>query len=739
MSKRILAVLLVLVLALGLMGTGAFAAEGDIVILHTNDVHCGLHDGLGYDGLAAYMKEMEAEYGADNVTLIDAGDAVQGAAIGTLSEGEYLIDIMNYLGYDFLVPGNHEFDYKGVPRLLELDAMSDVGYYACNFIDLQTGEPVFDAYKLITYGETTVAYVGICTPETFTKSTPAYFQDEDGNFIYSFCEGNNGQDLYDAVQKAIDDAKAEGADYVIAVGHLGDSEESAPWRSEDVIANVSGLSAFIDGHSHSTVSGKAVTDKDGNTVLLNQTGTELAAIGKIVLSADGSVTAELITGYTEKDPETTEFIAGIEAEYEDLTNEVVANTDIALTTMGADGNRAVRNKETNLGDLCADSIRYAVDSDIAILGGGGIRADLPVDHTDPESENYIAGAKAGDITYGDILAVHPYNNSLCSAEITGAQLLDVLEMSCFATPGESGGFMQVSGLTFTIDTSVPTPVVTDEKGQFVEIPEGAARRVSDVMVNGEPLDLDKTYTLGSTGYYLKEAGDGFTMLTTLPLVQEDVQLDSQALIAFFDYLGADGLEDYADPAGQGRITILEAPEQGFTDVEEGDYFYDAVLWAVENGITEGTTDTTFGPDESCTRGQMVTFLWRAAGSPEPETTENPFTDVVEDAYYYKAMLWAVENGITEGTSDTTFGPEETVTRDQAVTFLYRAAGSPEPATIENPFTDLVEDAYYYNAVLWAVENDITTGTTTTTFGPEEPCIRGQVVTFLYRSNQAAAA
>ena len=262
--------------------------------------------------------------------------------------------------------------------------------------------------------------------------------------------------------------------------------------------------------------------------------------------------------------------------------------------------------------------------------------------------------------------------------------------------------------------------MTDEKGQFVEIPRGPRAGVSDVMVNGEPLELDKTYTLGSTSYYLKEAGDGFTMLTTLPLVQEDVQLDSQALIAFFDYLGADGLEDYADPAGQGRITILESLSRASPMWKKGTTSMTRCCGPWRTASPREPRTPTFGPDESCTRGQMVTFLWRAAGSPEPETTENPFTDVVEDAYYYKAMLWAVENGITEGTSDTTFGPEETVTRDQAVTFLYRAAGSPEPATIENPFTDLVEDAYYYNAVLWAVENDITTGTTTTTFGRRNP-------------------
>ena len=169
----------------------------------------------------------------------------------------------------------------------------------------------------------------------------------------------------------------------------------------------------------------------------------------------------------------------------------------------------------------------------------------------------------------------------------------------------------------------------------------------------------------------------------------------------------------------------------FTDVPANAYYADAVSWAVLNGVTKGTSETTFSPNASCTRAQAVTFLWRAAGSPEPASTRNPFTDVKSDAYYYKAVLWAVEQGITVGTTDTTFSPNATCTRAQIVTFLWRDSGS-EAVQTAVPFEDVKRGMYYYNAVTWAVKNGITSGTTATTFSPNNDCTRAQIVTFLYR-------
>ena len=207
----------------------------------------------------------------------------------------------------------------------------------------------------------------------------------------------------------------------------------------------------------------------------------------------------------------------------------------------------------------------------------------------------------------------------------------------------------------------------------------------------------------------------------------------------------DGTYTFTQPSSKVTITPVFVKEGGepttppadndnpFADVKNGDYFYNPVLWAAKENITSGTTDTTFSPNESCTRGQTVTFLWRAAGSPEPTTTVNPFTDVKESDYFYKAVLWAYENGITQGTSVAEFSPNATVSRGQTVTFLYRFAG--ENTNGENPFTDVQAGDYYYDSVLWAYGNDITSGTSVATFSPNEDCLRGQIVTFLYRCNK----
>ena len=552
-SKRALSVLLAMTAALSLSAPALAAGPadpkaGDIVILHTNDVHCGIEDGLSYAGVAAYAKELEAVVGEENLTLVDAGDAVQGGPIGTLTQGEYLVDIMNQVGYDIFTPGNHEFDYQ-IPRLLELTGMMDAQVVSSNFVDLSTGESVFSPYAVLDYGEVQVGYVGITTPESFTKSTPAYFQDENGNYIYGFCEGNSGQDLYDNVQASVDAARAEGADYVVAVAHLGVEETSAPWRSTDVIANTTGIDVMIDGHSHTAIDGQAVANEAGETVLLNQTGTKLAAIGQIVIDpATDEITAGLVTDYANRDADTQAFLDTINAEFDDVLSQVVARTDVALTTVDpTTGARIIRNLETNLGDLCADAYRSVLDADVALVNGGGIRADIP----------------AGDITYGQIISVHPYSNQATSVRATGQQLLDALEMGARNTPGENGGFLQVSGMTYTIDTTVPSSVVTDDKGNFLRV--DGEYRVKDVTVNGAPLDLTATYVVAAHDYMLLDGGDGMVMFQGDEVVKDRVMPDNEVLIQYIrDGLGGAVGAQYADPYGQGRITVLtqtEAPEQ----------------------------------------------------------------------------------------------------------------------------------------------------------------------------------
>ena len=552
MKRKILALALVLVLLLAGCGSAAPAEtpapaesaapaensaylglDNDIVILYTNDVHCGVDDNLGYAGLAAVKNALEAQ--GKHVVLVDNGDAVQGDTIGTLSNGEYIIDIMNEAGYDVATPGNHEFDY-GMDQFLALTEKANFPYVSANFVDAD-GNTVLDPYVIKDVAGVKIAFVGISTPKTITTSTPKYFQDDNGNYIYAFQQDETGEKLYAAVQSAVDAARAEGAQFVIALAHLGIEEDCSPWTSSEVIVNTTGIDAVLDGHSHSLIQGEKVKNKDGAEVLLSSTETKLAYIGCLTIKDDGSMSTTLISDNGMKD-----FIGGIQEEFEELVNTVVASTDVDLIIKDpASGERIVRVSETNLGDLCADAYRAMSGADVAIVNGGGVRADIP----------------AGDITYGQIIAVHPFGNEMCVVECTGQEILDALELGCSKLPAESGGFLQVSGMTYTVDLNVESTVKLDENGMFVEV-EGE-RRVKDVTIGGEPLDPEKTYTLASHNYKLKDCGDGYSMFADNVFLQDSVMIDNQVLINYIvNVLGGTVGEEYADPYGQGRITIIEA-------------------------------------------------------------------------------------------------------------------------------------------------------------------------------------
>ena len=552
MKRKILALALVLVLLLAGCGSAAPAEtpapaesaapaensaylglDNDIVILYTNDVHCGVDDNLGYAGLAAVKNALEAQ--GKHVVLVDNGDAVQGDTIGTLSNGEYIIDIMNEAGYDVATPGNHEFDY-GMDQFLALTEKANFPYVSANFVDAD-GNTVLDPYVIKDVAGVKIAFVGISTPKTITTSTPKYFQDDNGNYIYGFMQDETGEKLYAAVQSAVDAARAEGAQIVIAMAHLGIEEDCSPWTSSEVIVNTTGIDAVLDGHSHSLIECEKVKNKDGQEVILSSTETKLAYIGCLTIKDDGSMTSTLISDNGMKD-----FIGGIQEEFEELVNTVVASTAVDLVIKDpASGERIVRVTETNLGDLCADAYRAMSGADVAIVNGGGVRADIP----------------AGDITYGQIIAVHPFGNEMCVVECTGQEILDALELGCSKLPAESGGFLHVSGMTYTVDLNVESSVKLDENGMFVSV-EGD-RRVTEVTIGGEPLDPEKTYTLASHNYKLKDCGDGYSMFADNVFLQDSVMIDNQVLINYIvNVLGGTVGEEYADPYGQGRITIIEA-------------------------------------------------------------------------------------------------------------------------------------------------------------------------------------
>lgn len=603
MKRRALSMWLTLLMVLSLtLGSSfaAFAADQDIIVLYTNDVHCGVDDNIGYAGLALYKQQMQQQ--TPYVTLVDAGDAIQGAPIGTISDGGYIIEIMNKVGYDFAIPGNHEYDY-GMDRFMELAGQLKCGYTSCNFMNLATGAPALAPYRMFTYGDTQVAFVGATTPESFTKSTPAYFQDANGNYIYGFCEDDNGQNLYNQIQSTVDSARGAGADYVILVGHLGENGTTDRWSSDNVIRNTRGIDAMIDGHSHETVPNKTVKNADGRDVPLTQTGTKLKDIGKLTIRTDGTITTELVSQVPATDTArdyivqkndslsriaarelgdqnrwidiynnnlnklsnpnelpvglsivipggcavedgkaldygTNQLIKSIQAKYNETLRAVIGHTDSELTINNpATGARAIRSAETNLGDLSADAYRVMLGADIGLSNGGGVRTSI----------------KAGNITFNDALAVFPFGNMGCVVEVKGQQIKDALEMASRNCPEESGGFLHVSGMTYTIDTSVKSGVTRDDKGNFTGV--NGAYRVTDIMVGGVPLDLNQTYTVASHNYMLKSGGDGMAMFKGSNVIKDEVMVDVDILAGFIKRLGGNVGAEYANPAGQGRITI----------------------------------------------------------------------------------------------------------------------------------------------------------------------------------------
>lgn len=571
--------------ALGTLAQGGTTASGDstssdttapntsaqddaIAIVFTNDVHCsidektttdGVKTNAGYVGVASIADSARATYGASNVELIDAGDAVQGGPVGTLTKGKAIVDIMNAAQYDYAVPGNHEFDY-GMDRFNELVAASSTTYLSCNFTNLRTGQAPLKGYAIETYegvdpaandadGVVKVAYVGITTPETLTKSSPASFQDESGNYVYGFCQDETGAALYASVQKSVDAAREAGADYVVAIGHLGESGITDRWTSKAVIANTTGIDAMIDGHSHETYS-EMTKNRQGEDVVLAQTGTKLVNVGELIIdpdAGDGKDISVAVTPAAQVEAGTGTTAEAVKSAVarvnEDLNaelNTVVGESQVDLKSEDAATGLYVRWQETNLGDFVADAYRARLGADVGLANGGGVRASL----------------SAGKITNGNLLAVQPFGNELCLVEVTGQTLLDALEMGVRKLPDYSGGFLQVSGVRFSVDASIPSPIVTDANGNFVSA-EGQ-RRVSNVMVGDEPLDLEKTYTVASHAYMLLQGGDGMVMFKDGKVLLESVMLDNQALIEYVtkDLKGEIG-QEYANPEGQGRIVIMK--------------------------------------------------------------------------------------------------------------------------------------------------------------------------------------
>ena len=553
--KKIIGMMLVLAL---LLGCAAFAEEAapalqkNLVVLFTSDVHCGVDQGWGYAGLYAIKESMAAD---NYVLLVDDGDSIQGEPIGTMTTGESIINIMNTIGYDIAIPGNHEFDY-GMDRFLELTQKANFPYISCNFN--KSGELVFAPYVIKEFDGVKIAFVGVTTPTTPRSSTPRYFKNEAGEFVYNFMQDENGDALYEAVQKAVDDARAEGAAYVVVMAHLGNEDECTPWKYSDVIEHTNGIDAFLDGHSHDTDQ-VIMKNKDGQDVVRSGCGTKLANVGVLTITTDGKCSTELLSwGCKTAAPKllgiknaASEAVSAAADVLNEKLAQVVATTTVDLIIYDPEAKteegkpvRIIRRTETNLGDLCADAyLDQSGDADIALVNGGGIRVNI----------------SKGDITLNDILKVHPFGNSLTVIEATGQQVLDALEWSVHSMPGEFGGFDQVAGITFEVDSTIPTPCVQNESKMLDHVEEGAERRVRNVLVAGEPLDPEKIYKVVSHNYQLLENGDGYTMFDGCKVLQESVKLDNQVLIDYITgTLGGVVGEGYEQPYGQGRIVSVNA-------------------------------------------------------------------------------------------------------------------------------------------------------------------------------------
>ena len=530
--------------------TPAAPAGKTIKIIYTNDVHTYINKDLSYASVAALKNDRKAA--GNDVLLVDAGDHIQGTAYGAMDQGKVIMKLMNDTGYDVATLGNHEFDY-GMERALAVTEETSIRYVSCNFYrvnaDGTRGGNVLNPYTVcLLDGGKKVAFVGITTPESFTKSTPKYFQDDNGNYIYGISGGADGKALYADVQDAIDKAKADGADYVIALGHLGVDPSSSPWTSREVIANTTGLDAFIDGHSHTTIENEIVKDKADKAVVLTQTGSYFDAIGEMTINPDdGTITTKLITA--EEYDKVDTGVKAVEKALMDKVNgelgEVIAESEIDFRIEDANGKRLIRKQETNLGDLNADAYYWyinnkaGIDCDVAIMNGGGIRVNVD----------------AGDWSYKTCKSVNPFGNVLCAMKVTGQQILDALEWGAKDLPeSENGGFLHVAGLTYKINTAIKSTVQQADK-IWTGGPTGQYR-VYDVKVfnktNGvyEPLVLTKTYTLGGNNYTLRNLGDGFNMFAGATLVLEGICEDYLAM--------AEYVKNFADTNGNGLPDIATA-------------------------------------------------------------------------------------------------------------------------------------------------------------------------------------
>ena len=753
MKKRfavILTILCMLLTAVPVYAEETPVKSDDIVILHTNDVHTYIDGELSYDVIAAIKVQLEEQY--ENVILADAGDHIQGTAYGSMDKGEKIVELMNEAGYDVATLGNHEFDY-GMDGCMNTISGAAYSYVSSNFYheeDGVRGENVLPSYVTFECGEMTVALIGVTTPETFTKSTPAYFQDEDGNYIYGIAGGIDGAELYASVQKAINDAKADEVDILIGLGHLGDDPASKPWTSEETIANTTGLDAFIDGHSHSKVLGKEVKDKDGNTVVLSQTGEYFGGIGVMIIDDEtGKITTDYITveEVTEGEGDAEQVVGykvvsdiynyeGTELPSVASVKEIkdawmksvdeqlgvkIGSTDVTFDNYDAEGNRLVRKQETNTGNFAADALYYLFDNmdmdvDLAIMNGGGVRNK----------------AITGEISYLTCKNIHTFGNVACLQEVTGQQILDALEWGARdAGTAECGGFLHVSGITYKIDTTITNTVQKDDKGVWTGGPTGEYR-VHDVKVYNketktwDALDLTAKYNMAGYNYTLRDLGDGFAMfdgaVNVLDYVMEDYMVLANYVKGFEDgVVGAknsplaakyEGFAvDYSTVNGTGRIVeevkkevVPEEPDKEAPVIKEEGFYAESEVVVKDTDEYKATVEIVKDVVKDKSFSVIEINLYKDADDSQVHevgkmitvTIPVPTDITVKDGQVL--VVYRINDDKTYTKCDTTVdGDELTFKTDHFSTFVVVAEDVVEKAPITGDFSGIWYALFLLNA------------------------------------------
>lgn len=530
----------------GVACTAMAQERGDIVILYDNDVHCAID---GYPVMAG-LRDSLLRKGCHTI-VVSCGDFSFGGPVGAASKGEFIVRMMNAVGYDAACLGNHEFDY-GLPQLRRMEDLITAPLLCCNFrgtedyggsrrvaanFQLPQLPTPFLPFVLRSVGDMVVGFVGVTTPTTLYTSTPVNFQNEEGEFVYNFSASN----LAGAVQRAVDGARIAGADIVVLLSHTGDVDGIPTTR--ELIGGLRGVDVVLDGHDHHLLPSDWVADMDDKPVLLSSTGAHFQNIGMVTISSDAqghpcfaarTLPIDSLRKAGVSNAAVGDTLAEVKRLFDAMGSNVVAQSEVSLIAEEG-GVRVCRLRETNLGDLVADAYRYGMNADIGWVNGGGIRANIPI----------------GSITQNQLFAVNPYSNAMCLIRVTGRDILNALETAVREYPRAEGCFPQVSGLTFSFDTALPSSVVLDSNGTFLRV-EGAYR-VSRVMVGDKPLSLDETYTIAGSEYLMLNGGDALSF-PSRQLVSKEGYTDLYLLQRYLEERlhGVVG-EEYAVP--QGRIAF----------------------------------------------------------------------------------------------------------------------------------------------------------------------------------------